>query len=64
MIDWSYVAWSALWILGLSLELAVLSIAYYQSGLRRQKLGEALGAEGLSSALTWGWSCSAWGWLR
>jgi hypothetical protein len=54
MIDWFYVSWNALWILGLSLELAVLSVAYYQSGERRQKLGEALGGRGYQLCLDLG----------
>jgi hypothetical protein len=54
MIDWPYVAWSALWILGLSLELAVLSIAYYQSRERHQKLGQVLGEWGFQFSLDLG----------
>jgi len=46
MIDWVYVGWSALWIVGLSLELTVISIAYYHSGENHQKLGQVLGDRG------------------
>jgi len=54
MIDWPYVGWSALWIFGLSLDLAVLSIAYYQSGENHQKLGKVLGGRGFQLGLDLG----------
>ena len=54
MIDWPYVAWNALWIVGLSLVLAVLSITFYRSGIHRQKPGEALGGRGYQICLDLG----------
>jgi len=45
VIDWAYVAWSALWLLGLSVELSVLGVAYYHSTERGQKLSMVLGGK-------------------
>jgi len=53
-MDWSYVGWSASWIIGLSLELTVLSIAYYLSGERHQKLGQVIGGRGFQLSLDLG----------
>jgi hypothetical protein len=42
MIDWLYVCLSALWIAGLSLELAALGIAHYLASDEQPRLGKVL----------------------
>ena len=42
MINWLSVILNAIWILGAALALSVLSIAYYQSHQKREKLGVVL----------------------
>jgi hypothetical protein len=54
MIDWPYVGWSALWILGLSVELSVISIAVYRSSERNLKLRGVLGERGFRTGLDLG----------
>ncbi len=54
MIDWPYVGWSALWILGLSVELSVISIAYYRSSEQSLKLRQVLGERGFRTSLDLG----------
>jgi hypothetical protein len=78
MIDWPYVGWSALWILGLSIELAVLSIVYYLSGEHHQNFGQILAGRryqltldlgmvlfclGLAALAVVAWQRLAWGLL-
>jgi hypothetical protein len=54
MIDWVYVGWSALWILGLSVELSAISIAVYRSSERKLNLREVLWGKGFRSFLDLG----------
>jgi len=51
MIDWAYVGLSALWIGGLSLGLALVSIASTIASRRRQRLGQVLAKTRLRLAL-------------
>ena len=54
MIDWLYVGLSALWIVGLSLELAALGIALYLASEEKQRLGKVLSRKGSRLALDLG----------
>jgi hypothetical protein len=54
MIDWLYVGLSALWIAGLSLELAALGIALYLASEEKQQLGKVLSRNGFRLALDLG----------
>ncbi len=51
MIDWPYVGWSALWIVGLSLELATLGIAYERSGAQHLRVVQVLEGRGFQASL-------------
>jgi hypothetical protein len=48
MIDWVFVGLNALWILGLSLALATLSLALYNASDQNKKLSEVLKRKGYS----------------
>ena len=54
MIDWLYVGLSALWITGLSLELAALGFALYLASEEKQRLGKVLSRSGFRLALDLG----------
>ena len=54
MIDWLYVGLSALWIAGLSLELAALGIALYLASEEKQRLSQVLSRSGFRLALDLG----------
>lgn len=51
MIDWLFVGSSALWIVGLSLALSVLAIAYYHAMEDKLRLGRVLAGFGYRLAL-------------
>jgi len=54
MIDWPYVGLSALWIAGLSLELASLGIALYLAAEEKLRLGQVLSGRGFRLAVDLG----------
>ena len=51
MIDWVYVGLSALWIGGLSLLLAAVSMAAFTASEHKQRLGQVLARSGFRLAL-------------
>ena len=51
MIDWVFVGLNALWILGLSLALATLSLALYNASDQNKKLSEVFKQKGYSPFL-------------
>src|SRR5450759_4811506 len=51
MIDWVFVGLNALWILGLSLALATLSLALYNASDQNKKLSEVFKQKGYSPIL-------------
>jgi O-antigen/teichoic acid export membrane protein len=54
MIDWAGLAHNALWVLGLAVALAVLTIAYDESRRFRQRLRDRLAAPGFQTGLNVG----------
>ncbi len=54
MIDWALAGFSALWIVGLSLGLASLSLANYRASEERRKVGAILGLPGFQAAVDLG----------
>ena len=54
MLDWPYILLSTLWITGLSLELAVLSMAYDNAAVDKQPFRSVLSRPGCRLALDLG----------
>lgn len=54
MIHWWGVFWNSLWIVGLAIILAALSMAYYQAGREHVPLRRQLGGSGFLAPLSAG----------
>jgi len=63
LIDWGLVGYSALWILGLSVILAALSLADYHAAQRSIRFREALKGAGYQFSINAGLWLVCLGWL-
>ncbi len=61
LIDWPFVGFSALWIFGLSLNLAALSLADYERSENALRFREVWGRRGFQLASNIGLVCFCWG---
>jgi hypothetical protein len=61
LIDWYFVGFSALWIFGLSLNLAALSIADYERNQQALRFREVWGRRGYQMTSNFGLACFCFG---
>lgn len=61
LIDWTFVGFSALWILGLSINLAALSLADYERSQNKERFRVVWARRGYQLASNLGLACFCFG---